>query len=78
MMEKRCPACEMPFDWAGVEEDGEEYCCDGCASGLPCTCPQHDHAGTGRRTQRVPDLAPDVSVVAGEPGLASEPRTRIP
>jgi len=24
------------------------------------------------------DLAPDTSVVAGEPGLTSEPRTRIP
>jgi hypothetical protein len=41
--EKVCPACEMPFDWPGVTEAGEEYCCAECARGLPCSCPQHDH-----------------------------------
>jgi hypothetical protein len=40
---KLCPACEMPFDWPGVSEDSEEFCCEDCARNLPCTCPQHDH-----------------------------------
>jgi hypothetical protein len=44
-MEKICPACEMPFDWPGVTERGEEFCCEECANGLPCTCPQHEHGG---------------------------------
>ena len=43
-MERLCPACTMPFDWPGVTEDDEEYCCAECAHGLPCTCPQHEHA----------------------------------
>jgi hypothetical protein len=42
--EKTCSRCEMEFDWQGVTVDGEEYCCEGCASGGECTCPQHDHA----------------------------------
>lgn len=48
MAEKLCPACNMPFDWPGIAEGGEEYCCEECASGLPCSCPQHDH-----RSERV-------------------------
>ena len=44
MSEKKlCPACGMPFDWPGINEDDVEYCCAECAHGLPCTCPQHDH-----------------------------------
>ena len=41
--QKICRGCSMPFDWPGVVEGGEEFCCDECAAGLPCTCPQHDH-----------------------------------
>ena len=43
MEEKLCPACNMPFEWPGYTQAGEEFCCEECARGLPCTCPQHDH-----------------------------------
>jgi hypothetical protein len=38
-----CPACAMDFDWPGVTENGQTYCCAECARGMPCSCPQHDH-----------------------------------
>jgi hypothetical protein len=41
--QKVCPACEMAFDWPGVIEAGQEFCCAECARGLPCSCLQHDH-----------------------------------
>jgi hypothetical protein len=41
--EQLCPACKLPFDWPGVTEAGETYCCAECARGLPCSCAQHDH-----------------------------------
>ena len=41
-----CGACGMEFDWAGVEKDGFDYCCEACAQGEPCTCPQHRHQYT--------------------------------
>jgi len=50
-MEKLCPNCDMPFDWPGVTEDGEEYCCAECAAGLECTCAQHDHRSAPREEQ---------------------------
>lgn len=40
---KTCEACAMEFDWTGPERDGVEYCCEGCAAGGECTCPQHHH-----------------------------------
>lgn len=40
---KLCEACGMEYDWKGVEWQGFEYCCDACASGEECTCPQHRH-----------------------------------
>jgi len=43
MTDKFCAACQLPFDWPGVNRGDEEYCCDGCAAGQACTCPQHDH-----------------------------------
>ena len=47
MIETRfCPACDMEFDWPGVEEGGETYCCEACAEGRPCICPQHGHDRT--------------------------------
>ena len=38
-----CDACGMEFDWAGVEVQGYEYCCEPCSRGENCVCPQHDH-----------------------------------
>jgi hypothetical protein len=38
-----CEACGMEFDWTGMEANGQEYCCEGCATGGECTCPQHHH-----------------------------------
>jgi hypothetical protein len=38
-----CPGCEMEYDWPGVEAHGETYCCEACAHGKPCVCPQHYH-----------------------------------
>ncbi len=38
-----CPRCRMEFDWPGVAEAGEEFCCAECARGEPCSCVQHDH-----------------------------------
>ena len=40
---KTCEACAMEFDWPGVMREGQEFCCDGCATGGECTCPQHHH-----------------------------------
>ena len=34
-----CDRCGMEYDWAGVTVGGHIYCCEGCASGGPCTCP---------------------------------------
>lgn len=45
-----CEECGMEFDWQGVRKNGVEYCCEGCASGGECTCPQHQHATGGRQT----------------------------
>jgi hypothetical protein len=43
-VERYCQACQMAFDWPGTIADGEEYCCEACAAGEPCTCPGHQHA----------------------------------
>ena len=40
---KLCEACSQEFDWEAVERRGYEYCCEACAMGQECTCPQHDH-----------------------------------
>ena len=40
---KTCEACGMEYDWPGVTARGTEYCCEGCATGGECTCPQHHH-----------------------------------
>ena len=40
---KLCEACGMEFDWTGVQQEGAEFCCEGCARGEECTCPQHNH-----------------------------------
>lgn len=34
-----CDRCGMEYDWAGVTVGDRIYCCAGCASGGPCTCP---------------------------------------
>ena len=50
---KMCDACGMEFDWEGASERGYEYCCEACARGEECTCPQHNHeypAPVGRET----------------------------
>ena len=38
-----CEACGMEFDWEGVTREGIDYCCEACARGEECTCPQHRH-----------------------------------
>lgn len=45
--ERICQNCEMLFDWEGVGSGGGEYCCQACAEGRECTCPQHHHAHAG-------------------------------
>jgi hypothetical protein len=40
--ERICEACGMAFDWAGVEENGVEYCCAACARGEACSCTRHE------------------------------------
>jgi len=42
-VEKICGACEMEYDWPGVRAGDEEYCCEACARGEPCTCSLHEH-----------------------------------
>jgi len=37
---QECPGCGMEFDWPGVEEGGEIYCCEACSRGEPCDCAQ--------------------------------------
>jgi hypothetical protein len=42
-VEATCVGCGMERnEWgtpAGVEKDGDTYCCTGCATGGECTCP---------------------------------------
>lgn len=38
-----CEACGMEYDWEGVEVRNYKYCCQPCADGEECTCPQHNH-----------------------------------
>jgi hypothetical protein len=45
--QKFCDVCDMPFDWEGVTDGDTVYCCEGCATGEACTCPQHQHASAG-------------------------------
>ena len=51
--ERTCPRCGMPqSEWrgnsgAGVEQDGERYCCQGCADGTGCTCRQQGEVSSG-------------------------------
>jgi hypothetical protein len=33
----------MEYDWEGVEVRNYKYCCQACADGEECTCPQHNH-----------------------------------
>ena len=44
MTTDECPSCGMKKDtWpdkAGVTKSGKTYCCQGCADGTGCTCPQ--------------------------------------
>jgi hypothetical protein len=47
---QECPECGMEFDWEGVEVDGEVYCCEACAEGEDCTCPEHAHTQTSVAT----------------------------
>jgi hypothetical protein len=35
-----CDRCGMEYTWAGVTVGQNIYCCAGCASGGPCTCPR--------------------------------------
>jgi hypothetical protein len=46
-----CPRCGMERDeWpnaAGVQKDGQTYCCNGCANNTGCMCPQD--AGPGAK-----------------------------
>ena len=51
IIETICDACGMEYDWAGVEVGDMVYCCQACAQGLPCTCPQHDHGYTVQPAQ---------------------------
>jgi hypothetical protein len=41
-----CANCGMEQpEWQtphGVEQDGERYCCEGCAGGSGCTCGQNE------------------------------------
>jgi hypothetical protein len=43
-MEETCPGCGMErSEWKGnngqgVHQNGETYCCQGCADGVDCTC----------------------------------------
>jgi len=39
IVEKYCDRCGMQYDWAGVTLGDQVFCCAGCASGGPCTCP---------------------------------------
>ena len=39
--ERICVACGVAYDWNPVFADGEHYCCDACARGRECTCPEH-------------------------------------
>ena len=52
MAMESCPRCGMEkSEWpnaTGVQKDGTTYCCDGCANGTGCTCPQETGSGTGR------------------------------
>ena len=76
MMEERvCPACRMPYDWRGVIAGGQEYCCEPCAAGEACICPQHDHAGALEAGER------ETAGVGWRESTATpptEPRTMIP
>jgi len=42
-VEKICAACGLEYDWPAVRAGEEDYCCQACARGQPCTCPQHGH-----------------------------------
>ena len=33
-----CANCFAEFDWSPTVEEGEEFCCAGCAQGGPCIC----------------------------------------
>jgi hypothetical protein len=35
-----CPVCSMRIEEGrGVVKDSRTFCCEGCASGTDCTCP---------------------------------------
>ena len=44
--EADCPVCGLPVEEGSrpTTRDGVLYCCEGCASGKDCTCPQHVHS----------------------------------
>lgn len=35
---KKCASCDMEVSSPSVYEEGEIYCCPGCAQGGPCVC----------------------------------------
>ena len=45
-----CEACAMEFDWEGVNQDGVDYCCEACARGEECRCPEHNHQYASEQT----------------------------
>ena len=47
MVTRLCDACGMEYDWEPVRHDGQEYCCEACARGERCECPQHDDVLSG-------------------------------
>jgi len=42
--ERVCEACGLLYDWDPVIADGSHFCCDACARGQECTCPEHAEA----------------------------------
>ena len=58
-----CANCFAEFDWSPTVEDGEEFCCAGCARGGPCICtygapPLRTAAGAPEEPEPTPPAVP--------------------
>ncbi|MBM3956668.1 MAG: sigma-70 family RNA polymerase sigma factor, partial [Gemmatimonadetes bacterium] len=58
-----CANCFAEFDWTPTVEEGEEFCCAGCARGGPCVCtygapPLPAPAAAGEQPAPAPPVPP--------------------
>ncbi len=66
-----CTNCLAEFEWTPFVQDGEEFCCSGCAGGGPCIC-TYDGAPHLTEAGGAADSSDQVDVSPGDEDEASD------